>query len=112
MDYLPEPETRADKTRANRDNARARRSTVVLEARKTSGDDHPDFDDLAALLAFEAANPDSRASGPKESRIRERFNVTAARYYQHLRYLITTNEAAAREIDPHTVNRLLRVMAA
>ncbi|MFF9565766.1 DUF3263 domain-containing protein [Leifsonia sp. NPDC014704] len=69
----------------------------------------PAFYDAAEILAFERANPGQ--GGGKEQRIRRTFRVNAARYQQRLFHLIHDDEALARELDPQTVNRLLRLEA-
>lgn len=45
--------------------------------------------------------------GEKDAAIRERFDLSPARYYQLLNTAIESPEALA--IDPLTVNRLLRI---
>ena len=59
----------------------------------------------AALLDFEAAW--WQASGAKEAEIRERFDMSASRYYQILNSLIDRPEALAH--DPLLVKRLRRM---
>lgn len=61
----------------------------------------------AALLDFE--KDWWSLSGSKESEIRERFNISATRYYQLLNALIDTPEAL--EHDPLLVKRLRRLRA-
>jgi hypothetical protein len=51
-----------------------------------------------------------RHPGPKERAIRERFGLSAARYYQLLNRLIDTPEALRH--DPMLVRRLRRLRAA
>ncbi len=51
-----------------------------------------------------------REPGPKERAIRERFELSAARYYQLLNRLIDTPEAL--RYDPMLVRRLRRLRAA
>lgn len=46
-------------------------------------------------------------SGPKEAAIRERFELSAARYYQILNELLESDEAY--EYDPLVVRRLRRL---
>jgi hypothetical protein len=48
-----------------------------------------------------------REAGPKEALIRERFELSATRYYQLLAALIDTDEAYAH--DPLVVRRLRRL---
>lgn len=48
--------------------------------------------------------------GAKEARIRDRFDMSATRYYQVLGALIERPEALA--YDPHLVRRLMRLQAA
>jgi hypothetical protein len=57
------------------------------------------------ILAFERTWWQS--SSPKELAIRERFGISAARYYQRLNRLIDRQEAL--ELDPMLVRRLRRV---
>lgn len=59
----------------------------------------------AAILAFEASW--WSAPGTKESEIRERFDLSAPRYYQILNRLIDTPEALAAQ--PLLVKRLRRL---
>ena len=58
-----------------------------------------------AILDFEKSWWQARA--PKETEIRERFNLSAARYYQLLHALIDRPEAL--EHDPLLVKRLRRL---
>ena len=58
-----------------------------------------------AILDFEKSWWQARA--PKETEIRERFNLSAARYYQLLNALIDRPEAL--EHDPLLVKRLRRL---
>lgn len=58
-----------------------------------------------AILAFEAEW--WRTPGNKERVIRERFGLSAARYYQRLNRLLDQPEALAEQ--PTLVNRLLRL---
>lgn len=51
-----------------------------------------------------------RVPGPKERAVRERFGLSAARYYQLLNRLIDTPEAL--RYDPMLVRRLRRLRAA
>lgn len=64
---------------------------------------------VADVLDFEAANP--RNDHRKEMRIRTRFGLSAARYYQRLHYIITVGVllTQALEHDPITTQRLLRL---
>lgn len=59
----------------------------------------------AAILDFEKSWWQAKA--PKETEIRERFNLSAARYYQILNALIDRPEAL--EHDPLLVKRLRRL---
>jgi hypothetical protein len=61
-----------------------------------------------AVLAFEKSW--WRHVGAKEQAIRERFGLSATRYYQILNALLDRPEALAH--DPGTVNRLRRLRAA
>ena len=61
----------------------------------------------AAILDFEKSWWQAKA--PKETEIRERFNLSAARYYQILNALIDRPEAL--EHDPMLVKRLRRQRA-
>lgn len=45
--------------------------------------------------------------GAKEQAIRDKFDMSATEYYQHLNALIETEAALAH--DPHTVKRLRRL---
>jgi hypothetical protein len=58
---------------------------------------------VAEVLDFEAQNPNP--GGHKEERIRRRFGIRAARYYQLLNTYARTPEALAH--DPITTNRIL-----
>ncbi len=60
-----------------------------------------------AILDFEKSWWQARA--PKETEIRERFNLSAARYYQLLNALL--DSPAALEHDPMLVKRLRRQRA-
>lgn len=60
-----------------------------------------------AILAFEAQW--FRYSGAKEAAIMEAFDMTAARYFQEVNYLI--DQPAALAFDPLLVNRLRRMRA-
>ena len=59
------------------------------------------------ILAFERGW--WRHAGAKEAAIRERFDMTATRYYQVLNRII--DEPAALVADPLLVNRLRRLRA-
>jgi hypothetical protein len=61
-----------------------------------------------AVLAFERQW--WRHAGAKEQAIRDRFGISATRYYQVLNALLDRSEAVAYE--PQTVNRLRRLRAA
>jgi hypothetical protein len=58
-----------------------------------------------AMLAFESEW--WRYAGNKERAIRERFGLSAARYYQRLNRLLDEQEALA--VHPALVKRLLRL---
>lgn len=58
-----------------------------------------------AILAFESEW--WREAGNKERSIRERFGLSATRYYQRLNRLLDEPEALAQQ--PALVNRLLRL---
>jgi hypothetical protein len=60
------------------------------------------------ILDFE--RPWWKYAGAKETAVRERFDMTAVRYYQVLDRLIDEPEALA--YDPFTVKRLRRLRAA
>lgn len=60
------------------------------------------------VLAFESLW--WKYPGAKETAIRERFDMSATRYYQVLNSLL--DQPAALEHDPMTVRRLLRLRAA
>jgi hypothetical protein len=62
-------------------------------------------DDQAALLDFEKSW--WSLTGSKESEIRERFGISATRYYQLINALIDSEEALAH--DPLLVKRLRRL---
>jgi hypothetical protein len=67
------------------------------------------LDDRArALLDFEREW--WKLDGPKERAIRDRFGLSAARYYQMLNKLI--DESEALEYDPMLVRRLRRLRTA
>ena len=51
-----------------------------------------------------------KGAGPKEIQVRERFAISATRYYQRLNRLIDQEEAL--EYDPMLVRRLRRVREA
>jgi hypothetical protein len=61
-----------------------------------------------AVLAFERQW--WRHAGAKEQAIRDRFGISATRYYQVLNALLDRPEAL--EYEPQTVNRLRRLRAA
>lgn len=63
---------------------------------------------LAELITFEAAHP--RFTGAKQVLIRRTFTCSAARYYQQLNNILTTENllTQALEQDPVTTRRLLR----
>jgi hypothetical protein len=69
----------------------------------------PGFDERSRdVLDFERAWWQQR--GPKERAIRERFALSAARYYQVLNRLLDTQEAL--RYDPMLVKRLQRLRTA
>lgn len=108
-DYIGEPEDQAARAAQRRANARARTAGAVYAALHTAKGPNAAYFDTAAVLAFEREHP--QPGGDKEDRIRRTFNVSATRYQQRLYHLIHDDEAAARRIDPQTVNRLLRLEA-
>ncbi|MBS45272.1 MAG: hypothetical protein CMH83_19310 [Nocardioides sp.] len=60
------------------------------------------------MLEFERAW--FKYAGAKETQVRDRFGISAVRYYQQLNVLIDRPEALAA--DPALVRRLLRLRAA
>lgn len=78
----------------------------MVEAARTSSSQSRSLTEReAAVLDFEKSWWQAKA--PKETEIRERFNLSAARYYQILNALIDRQEAL--EYDPLLVKRLRRL---
>ncbi|WIY82864.1 DUF3263 domain-containing protein [Propionimicrobium sp. PCR01-08-3] len=73
--------------------------------RNLQSDAQPLTEREAAILDFEKSWWQAKA--PKETEIRERFNLSAARYYQIINSLI--DRPAALEYDPLLVKRLRRL---
>ncbi|WP_341729305.1 DUF3263 domain-containing protein [Brooklawnia sp.] len=78
---------------------------MVEAARTPSSEARSLAEREAAILDFEKSWWQAKA--PKETEIRERFNLSAARYYQILNALIDRPEAL--EHDPLLVKRLRRL---
>jgi hypothetical protein len=82
---------------------------VVAESEALRDGQAPSLDERdRAVLEFERQW--WKYAGAKESAIRERFNLSATRYYQFLNHLI--DSPAALEYDPLLVGRLQRLRAA
>ncbi|ROR91794.1 DUF3263 domain-containing protein [Nocardioides aurantiacus] len=60
-----------------------------------------------AIIDFERDHPVWRYPAAKETAVRQRFGMTAARYYQVLGWVIEQQEAV--EYAPWTANRLRRL---
>lgn len=110
-DYMPEPETGAEKAAARRTALRMRGGENLLAAMPSRRGPNANLHDIASVLDFEHDHPSREADG-KEALIRKTFNCSAARYYQRLNYLITDGELEARKVNAQEVNRLQAVAAA
>lgn len=98
---IAEPDRTEDQTTAAPlPEQRAQPDTPVVDGGLTDRD--------RAVLAFERQW--WRHAGAKEQAIRERFGISATRYYQVLNALLDRPEAV--EYEPQTVNRLRRLRAA
>ncbi len=60
-----------------------------------------------AIIDFERDHPVWRYAAAKETAVRQRFGMTAARYFQVLGWVIEQQEAV--EYAPGTVRRLVRL---